>query len=672
MGDSQHTGSGPAGHQAAASAYAPVNESDFFAAAQQALHDYNRPDRLKDNPLVHSQLVTAAMAAASSMAATQALRELIRVHAEYLAQSHKFSAYYKIIEYTYFAPLRSQQAVAETLHLSWGTYRRHLGYATRILSARLWEAETALRRGLAAAGATDSAHQTPGPGRRQKLWRAGLAFSLAAVLVLAVVLYLNRHPLSIRQAGASAHAEKLTLAVLPLLNMDHDPNTQYLSDGISDELITRLGRIPGLQVVAHTSSFSLRDKQMDVRDIGRLLGVNYVLEGSLQKEAGQLRVQAALVSTANGYELWSDEFTANQNQAFAIEDSISDAIVKELHPALAPPVAVAARHYTPVNPEARDYYLVGLEYLNNRTYEDIDQSIVYFRRSIQADNNYAEPWAGLATAYAVLRDYAEDIPPDTHYDDALNAANKAIALDPSLARVHAILGLLHEEHWQWQDAQREFQLALQLDPSDATAHQWYGMYFWFTGDMQASLSELRTARDLDPLSLIINADLGRALSYAGQFDAALAQFRTAIVLAPRFALTHAFMAEAYMAKGQYRQALDEARTTTTLAGSPPASISLAELGVAYSLMGRQEHARQQLMELEKRASSGYVSGVSLSWLYWNLDDKNRAFAQLRRAVKDHDHLMMSVFGPAGAGERADPRFAVIRKIMNLPPVSTAR
>ncbi|MGA9851794.1 MAG: hypothetical protein WBR15_02560 [Gammaproteobacteria bacterium] len=671
MGDNQHLGSGPggaapSGRQPEGTMYSPINESDFFAAVQQALHDYTRPDRLNDNPLVHSRLVAAAMAAASSPAATQALREVIRTHAGQLAQFPKLSNYHKIIEYTYLAPLRSQQAVAETLHLTWGTYRRHLGQATRMLSASLWEAETALAGTRLAQSVSVPEDQAPIASRRRKFWRAWLTLGLLFVVVIAGALYLYIHQASQRKAVVATGADQDTIAVLPLLDMDQGAPTQYLSDGITDELITRLGRIPGLHVVAHTSAFSLRDKQMDVRDVGRLLGVKYVLEGSLQNEAGKLRIHASLVSTVNGYELWSDEFTANQNQAFEIEDSISDAIVKELHPVLAQSAVAVVRHYTPVNPEARDYYLVGLEYLNNRTADDINQSIVYFRRSIQADNNYAEPWAGLATAYAVLRDYAEDVPPDTHYEDALAAANKAIALDPSLARVHAILGLLYEEHWQWQDAQREFQLALQLDPSDATAHQWHGMYYWFTGDMRSALSELRTARDLDPLSVIINADLGRALCYAGQCDEALAQLRTTVALAPRFGLTHGFMAEAYMAKDQYRQALNEALTAASLTGSPPASITLPELGVAYALVGQQDLAYQQLKELERRTSTAYVSGVSLSWLYWNLGDKDRAFAQLQRAAKDHDHLLMTVFGPAGAGERADPRFATIRKMMGLP------
>jgi adenylate cyclase len=636
-----------------------AQEHGFAQAVHQALRDFHRPDHLRINPLLGARLVTAAESQSPATPPTQLLRELIRSHSERLAQNPKGSRFHHVLQHTYLVPMRSQQAVADALHLSWSTYRRCLANAVRLLTASLWEAESALR------GST--------PAHRSRLRRDWAWYIGTAVVVLAVAAgtgYL--HHLRRRRQVVSGGALPVTLAVLPFQELDQNPSNRYLGDGITDELISRLGRIPALRVVARTSAFSLRDKPMDVRDIGRILGVNNVIEGSVQRMGTTLRINIALVNASNGYELWSDELTTPRGKIFETEDSIATAVITQLR---LPTDASNAGHsadYPSVNPEARDYYLVGLEYLNNRTYEDINQSITYFHRSIQADKNYADPWAGLATAYAVLRDYQEDVPPDTHYGDALSAANKAIALDPSLAQVHAILGLLHEEHWQWQEAHREFQLALQLDPSDATAHQWYGMYFWFMGDMRNALSELRTAHELDPLSLIINADLGRALCYAGQYDAALAQLRTAVALAPRFALTHAFMAETYMANGQYRQALDEARTTTTLAGSPPASISLAELGVAYSLLDQQNLARQQLGELESRASKQYVSGVSLSWLYWKLGDKNRAFTQLRRAVTDHDHLLMTLFGPAGTGERADPHFKTIRKMMALPAtVSTA-
>jgi TolB-like protein/tetratricopeptide (TPR) repeat protein len=630
-------------------------EHRFAQAVHQALRDFHRPDHLRTNPLLRSSLVTAALLQSPATPPTQMLRELIHSHSERLAQNPKGTRFHLVLQHTYLTPMRSQQAVADALHLSWSTYRRCLANAVKMLTASLWEAESALR--------------VPIPARRAGLRRDWSWYIGTAVVVLAAATgagYL--HHLRRRQQVVSGRALPVTLAVLPFQELDQNPGNRYLGDGITDELISRLGQIPALRVVARTSAFSLRDRPVNVRDIGRILGVSDVIEGSVQRVGTTLRIDIALVNTSNGYEIWSDELTVPRSKIFETEDAISDAVMTQLR---LPGNTSNGGHladYASINPEARDYYLVGLEYLNNRTSDDINRSIAYFHRSIQVDKDYAEPWAGLATAYAVLRDYQEDVPPDTHYEDALNAANKAIALDPSLARVHAILGLLHEEHWQWQPAQLEFQQALRLDPSDATAHQWYGMYFWFTGNTQTALKELQTARDLDPLSLIINADLGRALCYAGQYNAALAQYRITIALAPRFALTHAFMSEAYMAEQQHLKALDEAQATVGLSGAPPASIALAELGVAYAQADQKKLGLLQLQKLERRALDQYVSGISLSWLYWNLGDKTSAFKQLERAAADHDHLMMSIFGPDGAGERRDPRFESIRRLMDLPVV----
>jgi len=627
-------------------------EHGFALAVHQALRDFHRPDHLRDNPLLGSQLVATARVQSPTTPPTQALRELIRSHCERLGQNAKSSRFQLVLQHTYLAPLRSQQAAAEALHLSWSTYRRCLADAARMLTASLWETEIALGPALA---------------HRRGLHRAWPWFATAALIVLGAAVgagYL--HHLRRRQQATAEKVLPVTLAVLPFLDLDQDSGSRYLSDGISDELITRLGRIPALRVVARTSSFSLRDKPMDVRDIGRVLGVHDVIEGSVQRSADTLRISVALVNTANGYELWSDELTTPRSKIFEAEDAIADAVIAQLH--LPADVSNAAHvdGYPTVNSEARDTYLVGMEYLNYRTVPDIKQAINYFQKSIQEDSNYADSWAGLAMAYTIWRDYTGDEPPDTHYQDALAAVKRAIALDPSSASAHAILGLLYEQHWEWPQTKHELQLALQLDPSDATAHQWYAIYFWFTGDAQKALKELRLAKTLDPLSPIINADMGRALSYAGEPQQAAAQFRTCVALAPRFGLTYTFMAENDIAIGEYQQAVDDAGMAGNLWGNPGESYLLMEESVAYAGLGQRNLARQELTELQQRASQHYLSGVMLSWPSWNLGEKDQAFAQLKRAVHDHDQFLMLVFGPDWASMRADPRFAGIRKLMNLP------
>ncbi len=463
----------------------------------------------------------------------------------------------------------------------------------------------------------------------------------------------------------------MTLAVLPFADLDHDPDSHYLSDGITDELITRLGRIPVLHVVAHTSSFSLRDKSMDVRDIGRVLGVRNVIEGSVQRSADTLHISVALVDTANGYELWSDEFSMPRSKIFETEDTIADSVITHLH---LPMDTSGANHhdvYPNINLEARDAYLVGMGYLGYRTVPDIEQAISYFQKSILEDGNYADSWAGLAMAYTIWGSYESEEAPDTHYSDALTAVNKAIALDPSLPLAHAVLGLLHEEHWEWPQARQEFTLALKLDPSYATAQQWYAMYFWFTGDVQQAVKQMQMAFELDPLSPIINADLGRALAYAGKPGQAAAQFRTCIALTPRFGLTYTFMAENDIATGNYQQALDDIHMAGNLWGDKNEPFLLMERGVSEAGLGHKELARQNLKELQHSSAHQYQSGVMLAYVYWSLGDKDAAFPELQRAVQDHDQLIMIVSGPGWAGMRADPRFAVIHKMMKLPAANVA-
>ncbi len=632
-------------------------EHGFALAVHQALRDYQRPDHLRSNPLLGSRLVSAALAQSPATPPTQALRELLRRHCEALGQNAKTSRFQQVLQHTYLVPLRSQQAAADALHMSWSTYRRCLTDAVRMLGVSLWEAESALRPAQAN---TNSAR------RPVRGWYAMTAILLVTVAIAGSVYWQSHRR---RRETEATNTAPVTLAVLPFMDLDRQPRGRYLSDGITDELITRLGRSPQLRVVAPTSSFSLRGKPLDVREVGRILGVTHVVEGSVQQAGGMLRIHVALVSTADGYELWSDELKAPRGDIFRTEQAIADAVLQQLQLPVDPAYARHAANDTRVNPEARDAYLVGMEYLNNRTVPDIQTAIGYFKKSIQEDHSYADSWTGLATAYAVWRSYTNTEAADTHYQEALEAAHKAVSLDPLSPNAHAVLGLLHEQHWEWQPASMQLQRALQLDPSDAIARQWYAIYFLHRGEVQNAVNELRLARQADPLSPIINADLGRALSYADQPQQAAAQLRTTVALAPRFGLTYTMMAENDMAMGKYPQALDDIRQAASIWGSPKEPFLLMESSVAEMALGRHDLAARDLAELQQQASWQYLSGALLAWPLWMQGEKNRAFAQLRRAARDHDDFMFLVFGPGWAGLRADPRFARIRTLMNLPAVA---
>lgn len=514
---------------------------------------------------------------------------------------------------------------------------------------------------------------TPALPRRKRLWFAGVAIAVGVVVLagaFAAIRWSGRRDLTgpvphSSAANGRATPGYTTLAVLPFKDLDPGQDQQYVSDGLTEELINRLARMPRLRVTARTSSFVFRDKPVDVREAARRLGVEHVLEGSVQRSGDHWRVRVALVDARENYELWANEYDVGAGDLLDMEDRIASTVTATLYPKLS--AAVAAPHRrSRMDPAAHDDYLVGLEYLHRRTRADLAQAIDHFQRALRAEPDYAEAWGGLATAYAVWNDYDSDAPPDEHYEDALHAARRAVAIAPQSARAHAVLGLLAMEHWQWAQAAAEYRRALHIDPSNATAHQWYAMYLWYQDDPDGALVQMRIANRLDPLSPIINIDLGRALLYAGHRDQAVVQYREAVALAPRFPLAHVFLAEGYLAQGRNEDGLREARNAIALAGSPTPSSYLAMLGVALSLNGQSEAARAQLAILQARSREHYVSGVSLAFLEAQLGLQEQMFKPLFAAEAAHDPLLQPALADRTSPWYGDRRMAELRARMGLP------
>ena len=509
---------------------------------------------------------------------------------------------------------------------------------------------------------------------RRAAWAAVAFLLLLALVAVPVTLWWLRAPRSAASPKPQATvastspvpAGPVTLGVLPFLNMDADPGRDYLSDGLTEELIDRLGHVRNLRVAARTSAFVFRDKPVDIREAAHALGVANILEGSVQRSGERWRVRVALANASDGYVRWTAEYDPPSNNLIAVEDTIARKVVEQLQPKLDPRALAAMHAPAPADPAAHDFYLIGLQYSNRWTPPDNAQAIAYFRRAIQADPNYAPAWSGLAMAYAVLREFNGSESPDLHYADGLAAANKAITLDPRLSHPRGVLGELYDEHWQWARAAREFKLALRLDPSNAIANKWYALHLWYTGDNAGALAQMRKARDLDPLSPIINTDLGRALLFNGDEQGAIAQYRATITMTPNFALAHLLLAQAEMARGDDAAGLAEARTGVALTPTPHPSGYLAVLGVAESVTGDTKGAEQQLMTLESRSQRQYVSGASLALLYWQLGDKDKAIASFARAIDDHDPLMRPAVAAHMAGWHSDPRFKELVAKMGLP------
>ncbi|HET7930780.1 MAG TPA: tetratricopeptide repeat protein [Rhodanobacteraceae bacterium] len=461
---------------------------------------------------------------------------------------------------------------------------------------------------------------------------------------------------------------RVTVAVLPFLGMDRKGDS-YLADGLTEELITRLGSFRDLRVAARTSSFVFRDKPVDIREAARQLGVANVVEGSVQRSGDRLRIRVSLVGAKDGYQLWSAEYDPAAGDLLKVEDEIAAAVIKQLHPKLdanALAILHGMQRRTATNPAAHDFYLVGLQFLSRRTVPDIQQALLYFRRALQVDSGYAPAWSGVATAYNLLREHNSDKPPDTYYGEALAAAQKAVALDPQLGSAHLALALLHEAHWQWTQAEREYAIALRLDPSNPVAHQWYGAFQWYLQDPPKALAELRLAHDLDPLSPITSTDLARALLFNNQVDAAIAQFQATIKQDPGFALAHLLLAQAYLGKGRETDAVREARAAIALVPAPTPSSYLSVYGIALYFSGDKAGARKQLQILEARSRQHYVSGVSLALLQAQVGSRDEMFASLARAVADHDALMRPAVASHDSPWYGDPRFKALLVKMGLP------
>ena len=636
----------------------PVSEAGFALAVFRALRDFSRPENLRLNLLLASCLVRATLDKSPGALPTEVLRELIRAHCASIGRNPKYLRYQQVLQLTYLTPLRRQRAVADALHLSWGSYRRYLREAREMLTASLWEAECNLS--VAPSPPIPSAAHAP-VRRRSRLWLPVTTAAAAAIVLTGSMLLVH-----IQGKTQIAPPIRMSLAVLPMVDLTRKAADSNIGTAIASSILAQLGQVRGLRVITEPSSFSLRNRNRDAHSLGRLLKVRDLLEGDFQNADGQLRINMELIDTADDSVSWSYQVTAPQADLLQLEDSLENALVLHLSDASGrPPNADATQDRA----QARDQYLIGQEYLVRPNIADLAESLQYFRESVRIDPGYSPSWAALASAYALLPGYGDSRSPDEDYIDAWSAANKALAITPLLPSAHAVLGLLQMQQWEWRRAQQELRLAMQLDLYSATAHLWYARYLWFTGHPHRALSEMRFAHALDPQSPIVNVDLGRALLYAGELRQAQAQLLETISHGPDYAPAYSRLIEDEVALHQFRQALASAKAAGRLAQTDP--MLLMEMGVAQSRLGRHDKTSRYLATLRRQARSQYVSGVAMARLYWELNDREHTFAELQRAAREHDPNLLVISGPDWAAVRSDPRYAQIRALMRLPAVETS-
>lgn len=455
-----------------------------------------------------------------------------------------------------------------------------------------------------------------------------------------------------------------TVAVLPFITVGGDADTEYLSEGLTDELISALSRVEGLRVASRTSVFTYKGRAQDVRRIATELGVDCVIEGSVRQSGRRLRVTASLTNASDGRLSRSLRYDRDADDVFALEDELAGAIVDALRPTLLPTAAyVAPRRYTE-NAEAHRLYLKGRFAWNKRTFEDTAEAIKYFEEAIEHDPTYALAYSGLADAHALQLDY-RNVPVAEGMARAKEYARKALELDEGLAEAHASLGwVLFIHDWKWQESIVHFKRAVALNPTYATGHQWYTFPLVALGQFDHAIAEAQIAVDLDPASVSARRSRAGVSYYARRYDEALAHGERALAMNPTSEESHRGMGFAHLALGHSGDA--EAAFREGLLNTPDSPYSVAGLGAALHQQGRTSEARELIHLLDERAKSTYVSTAAFVQIHSALGNVDEAIDWLEKARAERRGFVAYVaVNPLLDPLRGSARFAEIVRELGL-------
>jgi TolB-like protein/DNA-binding winged helix-turn-helix (wHTH) protein/Tfp pilus assembly protein PilF len=508
-----------------------------------------------------------------------------------------------------------------------------------------------------------------GPGRGRTI---GLAGGLAAAALVALLISFRP---GLRNADAPDHPRIRSLAVLPLANLTGDPAQEYFSDGMTDALITNLASLPGLRVISRQSVMRYKGSPKPLPEIARELGVEGVVEGSVVRSGGRVRITAQLIHAATDRHLWAQSYERRLEDVLTLQGELARAIAEEVRVTVGPKEGRRLGVQRPVKPDAYDAYLLGRHHWNQRTEQALDRALAYFRAAIAADPDFALAHAGLALAYGPRLVYGY-VPPGTGLAEQEAAARKALELDPGLAEARAALGSARTIEWDWEGAEAEFRRALELDPNSIVSHLWYGWNLDARGRTAEGLAHRRRALELDPLNAAIRHGVARRLNAAGDEEAALAQLNRALELEPDQALTHLEVARFYFERGARdtgSRHLERAR-----AFEFEGSLPLASLAVVHAAGGDEREARRLLGKLKAESARRYVSPVLPAMIHAALAENDAAFALLDKACAAKDPALITIqVGEIGnflhlakahlAALRADPRFDDLLRRMGLDP-----
>ena len=466
-------------------------------------------------------------------------------------------------------------------------------------------------------------------------------------------------------ATTAGTTDQKSIAVLPFVNMSADKADEYLSDGMTEELLNVLAQVPGLRVPGRSSSFAFKGRTEDniFRKVGEQLHVTTVLEGSVRKAGDKLRITAQLINVADGFQLWSDTYDRDMTNIFAIQSDIAARVAEALKVQLLG--AVAPQKKPTENLEAYKLYLQGRQLWNRRTIESVQQAVEYFNQAIGKDPGYALAYAGLADCYVVLPNYA-GLPPREAAPKARAAALKALELDSSLAEPHAALASFKASFdWDWQGAEAGFRRAIALNPNYATGHQWLAVFVLGPlGRFDEALGELQKAQELDPLSPIFNVDVAEFLGVVGQPDLGIRVLQKQIAIDPSLLVARGILGAVYYSVGNLPEAVTQLETMRRLDGG--GAYRLDYLGFIYARAGRTNEARTLLGQLQELQRLGFDHRVGIAQIQHGLGDDEGALASLELALDEKAALMLPFNYRAWWKDlRPHPRAQAILKRMNL-------
>jgi serine/threonine protein kinase/TolB-like protein/Flp pilus assembly protein TadD len=479
---------------------------------------------------------------------------------------------------------------------------------------------------------------------------AGVA---AALLPLVLLVGLNWRRSTIRGADARFPS----IAVLPLENLSADRSHDYFADGVTDALIGKLAEVPGLRVISRTSVMPLKGARKPLPEIARSLEVRAVVEGSVVRTGGRMRIVARIVDAAKGYAVWNGVYESEIQDVLRLQDRVAEAIAAEIGFRLVSKEPARSSRSRPLDLDAYDAYLKGRQqYMSEFNKESIQQAIASFQRSLAIDPGFAPSYAGLADCYYMVSNMYYR--PVEVMPKARLAALKAIELDGTLGDAHALLALVNSFYdFKPGEAERRFQRAIELKPGSAQAHLWYGLHLASMGRFNEAVAETELARKLDPVSVAMNAYTGAVLYLAHRFDDLVERMQQILVAHPENQQAHAFLALAYEQRRDWPRAVAAMTKACELDQGPQ---SLAQLGHIYASAGRRNEARRTLNRLREMSRQRYVSAYDIGLLHAGLGERERAFEWLAKAQEDRSEWFAVICAdPRLDPFHSDPRFAEV-------------